>query len=83
MSAPTVVLQVPQTTSAWLQILVPSLLFALLAPGSVFRIPPAKIGPYRGQWFAPGAVDWKQVIVHTIIFAIVLWLVRALIPGMQ
>lgn len=82
-SAPTVVLQVPQTTSAWLCILVPSVLFALLAPGSLLRIPPAQIGPNRGKVFTPGAVDWKSVIIHTIIFAFVLWLLRALIPAFR
>lgn len=62
-------------------ILIPSLLFALLAPGSILHIPPPDKGQYKGQIYTPGLINWQAVLVHTLIFALVLYLLRTFFPS--
>lgn len=80
---PTIVFAVPQTTSQWLCILVPALLFALLAPGGLLHIPPPQVGPYKGQIFTPGALDWRAIIVHTLVFGFIYWLLITIFPQIR
>ena len=86
MSAPDAInvnLQLPKTTSGWLSILVPSLLFAALAPGGILSIPPAQLGPNKGKIFTFDTANWTMIIVHTLVFALLWWLLRALFPTLR
>lgn len=80
---PSISFQLPSTTSSWLALLVPSFLFAILAPGGFLRIPPAEFGPNKGKIFTFGSAEWTSILVHTVVFAILLWILRALFPSIR
>jgi len=62
-------------------VLVPALLFGLLSPGSFLHIPPKETGPYAGQYITPGLTDWRAVLVHTLVFALIYYLIRLVVPS--
>ena len=80
---PQITLALPKTTTGWLAILVPSLLFAALAPGGFLSIPPAKFGPNKGEIFTFDTANWTMILTHTLVFALIWWLLRALFPTLR
>jgi hypothetical protein len=83
LSNPQITFALPQTTSGWLAVLVPSLLFAALAPGGFLSIPPARMGPNKGEIFTFETANWTMILTHTLVFALILWLLRALFPALR
>ena len=55
----------------WMNIVVPMILFIILAPGLILSIPPTSNG-----LFATGEVNISSVIVHAIVFAVIYYFLR-------
>lgn len=68
------------TAKEFANVFVPALLFALLVPGGILHIPPKETGPYAGQYFTPGLADWRAIAVHTVVFALLYYLIRLIFP---
>ena len=54
-------------------IVVPAILFFILAPGWILSVPEAKdCDTSQSKWVNPERVTWENSIVHSLIFAVVL-----------